>query len=425
MNAIETLEMASTSQHERELTITVASKLVSQEFTNAFNKIQRVASRPGFRPGKMPKNMVLNFYGAEIKQKLIEKLIEKSFEHACKEKEVIPVSQPKMEPMGEVDQEKAFTYRAIFQVKPKVEVPNYQGLKIELKRFVFDETDVDDEINSLRENQATFVEPSGRSQVGESDLVQCDSEVKIDGAINPKYSHKDYAVPMFADSVPPDLKAALMGKQVGDVAHVNYDMPTEHQDDEISGKNCEMILTIRSFKERVLPALDDEFAKDLSDKFSSLLDIKESIRLRFNITTKRRDEYFKQDAITKALIEHNPVDVPPALVERMAMSLINRELEAMGEKVASELVKNHWQEVWQSVQDRALFRVKAELLFEELINVLDVKTTDDEVAKRVDKIKNINKEDAKYSIQVEKLLSAIESQADITVVEEPLFKKGS
>src|SRR5690606_7613516 len=103
---------------------------------------------------------------------------------------------------------------------------------------------------------------------------------------------------------------------------------------------CDMHLTITSFKERVLPTINDDFAKDLSDKFTTLEDLKDSVRLRFNITVKRRDEYYRQDAITKALVQHNPFDVPPALIEKMALTLINRELEAMGQKVAEDLVKN-------------------------------------------------------------------------------------
>lgn len=419
----EKLQITKTSDHERELIITVPTEVVVKEFNAALNRVQREAKRPGFRQGKMPKPMVLSFYGSEIRKNLMDSLIEKSFKPACEEKDVVPVSQPKMEPVGSFDQEKAFTYKAIFQVKPKIETPTFVGLNIELKKFIFDEADVNDELNSLREHMATF-KSVDRLAIGESDLVQCDSEVKVDGVLNPQYSHKDYSVPLFAENVPADLRAALVGKGVGELASVMYDMPSDHQDEAISGKKCEMILTIKSFKERVLPELNDEFAKDLSEKFSTLEEVKESIRLRFSITAKRRNEYFKQDAITKALIEKNPLDVPPALIERASMSLINREIEAMGEKDAQEMVKNHWQELWQSVQERAVLRVKAELLFESLINSLNIKANDEEIAERLKKLKDSNKEDVAYSIQVEKLMILIEKEANITIVEEPIYKKG-
>lgn len=422
--SFETVQLTKPSEHERELTITVPQSLVNQEFNQTLTAVQRVAKRPGFRPGKMPKNMVLNFYGNEIKQKLVEKLFEKSFDNACKDQALVPVSQPRLEPVSDVDHSKAFTYRAIFQVKPTIDNPSYQGLDVAIKQFTFEESDVDDEINHVRESMATFIEPAGRSEVHDGDLVSCTSITSIDGVVNPDYTHDDYAVPLFAENIPADLKAQLLGKKVGDTATVSYQLPSEHQDNEISGKNCEMQLTIKSIKERVLPALDDNLAKDLSEKFASLDELKESIRLRFSITAKRRNEYYKQDAITRALIEKNPVDVPPALIERMAMSLINRELETMGEKAAAELVKNHWQEVWDSVQERARFRVKAELLFEVLIQALAIAVSEEEIAAKMASLKNISKEDARYSIQVEKLLNIIELAANVTLQPEPLFKKG-
>lgn len=424
MNAIKRVDLTSTSEHERELTVTVEGDVVGKEFVHAVNNVQRVATRPGFRPGKMPRTMVMSYYGAEIKQKLMEKLIEKSFDVACKEKEIVPVSKPTLEPVGEILQDQPFTYRAIFQVKPKLEISNYKGLGIELKKFIFSESDIDDEIRSLQESMATFVEPADREVIGLNDLVQCDSVVKIAGIEMPNYSHQDYGVPLFAENVPADLKEALVGKKVGDKAQVKYTMPSDHQDATISGQECEMFLTITSFKERVLPAINDDLAKDLSEKFTSLEDLRESIRLRFTITVKRRDEYYKQDAITKALVLENPFDVPPALVERMALTLINRELEAMGQKVAEDLVKNHWQEMWQSVQERALFRVKVELILEALVTALDIQANPEEIQKKLDQSKDLSKDDAKYSVQVEKLLSAIEKDARVTEVLEPLFDKG-
>jgi FKBP-type peptidyl-prolyl cis-trans isomerase (trigger factor) len=107
------------------------------------------------------------------------------------------------------------------------------------------------------------------------------------------------------------------------------------------------------------------------------------------------------------------------------MSMINRELETMQEKVAEDVVKNHWQELWRSVEARATFRVKAELLLEELIKKMSVVASDEEISERVKKMKEISRDDALYTIQVEKILNVIEKSSTATVVEEPLFKKGN
>lgn len=415
------IEITSKSQHERELTITVEKDIVEQQFNKTLNKIQKTASRPGFRPGKMPKNMVLNFYGQEIKSELLQNLIESTLDNACEKNNLIPVSKPSLEPIGQIKWDEPFTYKAIFQVKPQIEDPKFKELNLEIKEFSFTDKDIEQELENLRENQATFVEPKDRDVITPTDMVGCDSVVKVDGEINENYSHKDYSVPLFAENVPQDLRDALVGKKIGDIASVNYTMPEDHQDEAIKGKTCEMVLTITSIKERVLPKLDDDFAKDLSDKFNSLDELKESVRMRFNITVKRRNEFFKQDAITKALVENNSLEVPPALVERTAMSLLNRELESVPEATAKDMVQKHWKELWDSVQERAVFRTKAELLLESVIKISDIKVSEEEIDARVKKIEKTTKEDAEYSIGVEKVLKLIEENATVKMINEPLF----
>lgn len=425
MNGIESLELNTVSTHERELVIKLNQSFVGEEFSSTVNNVQRNASHKGFRPGKMPKNMVMSFYGKEIKEKLIEKLVEKSFDFACKEKELIPVSKPKLEPMGALEQDKSFTYRASFQIKPKVSVPLYKGLAVDIKKFTYEEQDIDQELADLQQSMATFVTPTDRLAIGGCDLVECVSIVKVDGEVSPAYSDKNYSIPLFAENVPEDLKTALLNKKIDDEAVVNYTMPQEHQDPAIAGKLCEMHLTIKSFKERVLPKLDDDFAKDVSDKFKSLADLRESVKLRLDIAVRRRDQYFKENALTKALVMNNPLEVPPALVERMSLSLINRELETLEPKTADNLVKNHWQELWQSVQERALFRTQAELLIEALIQDLKIPVSDEEIASKIRLIKDMSRDDAIYAVQVEKALSIIEKEATISVTSEPLVQQGN
>lgn len=422
MNRFEHLKVDITSLHERELIVTVPKEMVKSEFQSALKKVQRVAKRPGFRPGKMPESMVWQFFGGDIKKETISNLVDASFDDACKHESLIPVSKPALTPVAEPEMGKPFIYKAAFQVKPKVEVTHYQGLAVEFKNFTFSEEDVQHEIENLADSHATFKEPEHRDSIESKDLVSCHTHVSIDGVPSEEYSHKDYSVPLFADNVPEDLKNALMGKKVGEEAVVKYTMPADHQDETLKGKECEMVLHIESFKERILPVLDDEFAKDVSEAFKSLDELKESIRTRFTIMAKRRNEYYRQEALTRALVEKNPLEIPSALVERMAISLINREMSNMQKDVAERLVKDHWQEVWKSVQVRAEFRVKTELLFEELIKTFDIKISEEDVAKRVSEVDKLSKEDAEYSIKVEKLLHAIEACAKVTRVDEALFK---
>jgi|GEM_PF-1820951 len=422
MNEIESIQLNATSLHERELTVTVPSKLVGQEFSKTLNSVQRVSHHKGFRPGKMPKDMVMSIYGAEVKEKLIQKLIKDSFDFACKKEDIIPVSRPQWEPVGGIEQDKPFTYRAVFQVKPKVAPPTYKGLAIEFKKVIFNENDVLQEIVDLQEGMATFVTPAERKEIGDGDLVECKSIVSIDGVVYPQYSQDDYAIPMYADYIPADVKATMRGKGISDVVSIAHTMPSHIEDQDIAGKPCEMTLTILSFKERILPKMDDELAKDISDRFTTLDELKDTIRQRFTLTARHREEGLRQEAILKALVEKNALEVPEALVEQMTLTLINQELKALEKHVAAELLNKHLHELWPVMKERALFRVKANLLTEALVKDLEIDATDEEVAQRVKRKDKLTNEEAAYIIKIDKVLGAIEKDAIVTVVEEPFFK---
>lgn len=413
------------SEHDRELIITVPPEVVAKEYSVALKKYQQKASRPGFRPGKMPEAMVKQLFGAEIKSQLLEKLIEQSFQNACKENNITPVSQAKTELVKDFQLNEELAYKAIFQVKPEVNIKNYEGLNIELKNIIFNQDDINDELQSIRESQAFFVSPQGRDEVGEFDTVECDSEVLIEGILNPDYCHNDYSVPLFASNVPPDLKAALIGKKVGDVGSVMYTMPEDHQDEVIKGKQCEMRLRIKSFKERILPELNDDFAKDLSDKFQSLAEVKESIELRLSITANRRRDYYNQNALVKALVDNNPVEVPSAMVDRATYSLIERQLQTMDKENAEKFARDHFHEMWESFRPKASQKVHADLILEALIEKLELKASEEDINYRVQNTKDLEPEDAKWMIEVEKALDAVKKVSHITVVDEALFPKGS
>lgn len=412
------------SEHDRELIITVAPEVIAKEYNVALKKYQQKASRPGFRPGKMPEAMVKQLFGAEIKSQLLEKLIEQSFQEACKENNITPVSQAKTELVKDFQLNEELAYKAFFQVKPEVIVKNYEGLNIELKNIIFNQDDINDELQAIREGQAIFVGPEGRDEVGEFDTVECDSEVLIEGVLNPNYCHNDYSLPLFASNVPADLKAALIGKKVGEVGSVMYTMPEDDQDEVIKGKQCEMRLTIKSFKERVLPELNDDFAKDLSDKFQSLDELKESIELRLSIIANRRRDYYNRSALIKALVDNNPIEIPSAMIDRATYSLIERQLQTMNKHSAEKFAREHFHEMWKSFRPKATQKVQADLILEALIEKLGIRASEEDINYRVQNTKDLEPEDAKWMIEVEKTLDAVKKLSHITTVDEALFPKG-
>ena len=438
MNALENFSISEKSEHERELTITVPADIVSKEFGLLLKKVQQSASKPGFRPGKLPTHMVKNLYQQKISQEVIENLIDKTLSPACKEGNLIPVSKPRFEPVGEFSETQAFTYKATFQVKPKLDIKNYENLSIETTNFTFDESDIDHEISMLRENYATFMLPKDRTEVCDSDLVGGALTMQIDGEFNDEFNNPDYSIALYNKDLPAHMKAALLGKAIGDEVIMDYEFPSNHHHEHTEScsheheekRMAKMFFTIKSLKERVLPNIDDEFAKDLSDKFTTLEQLKDTIRTKLSMNKKQNDFLQKKYAITNALINANPFNVPPALLETVAMSIVNEMINHESSKKLSKnqiesVLKDNWHEIWPLAQERALFQTKSELIYENLIEKLAIDFDKEALGKLVKNNSKINLKDAEFSAKVDNLLKLIEEKSQISVVDKSLLNKGN
>lgn len=418
MSQIENLSLNQTSEHERELTITVKKEFVEQKFNSMLKDLQKKATRPGFRPGKVPFSMVKEMFQHKIVPDLMEKLVKDTLALACEEQNLTPVSRPVYEPVGDFSHDNSFTYKAIFQVRPQLDVQNFENLSIELIEHTFEDKDVDQEIENLREYHATFVAPSDRVIVGPNDLVVCDTSLKVDGEIHKKYSHENYELGMFHPALPEHLKV-LVGKNIGDTVEI------EHKEDlgipEIKDKQCFLVITVKQIKERILPNLDDEFAKDISAKFNTLQELRDSLVAQFNITKKRRDQYSKKSAITKTLMEQNDFSVPEGLIEQVAVSLINEEAKKMPKEQRDKILKDHWNEIWESNKKQAEHIAKSELIYENLITKLSIDASEDEIDDIIKLNKSLSREDAKFNVKINKLMDYVASKSNITKTQKSLF----
>lgn len=421
MNSIESISLSNPSEHEQEITITISSHGVVEEYEKALQSVCQNASRPGFRKGKMPKNMVENLYLNQIKKLSVERLVDKSLKKALNDKSIHPLSQPILKESDDLTLEKPFTFKVSFEVKPPVKIVKFKNFNLSIAKFSFDEGDVEQELEQIRDSFATFKEPIERNFIGENDLVFAKSEVKIDDVFDKSYSQKENRIPMFAKDVPENIKAALLGKKMGETVIVPHQLPKNNEEEQ-NNKSCELFFTILSIKEKILPKLDDDFAKDFSSEFSSLEDLKESIRKRFKLSLARRNEFYEKEAITKALIEANPVDAPSMLIEKATISLIKKELERFDKKTADKIIKESLDKLWKSYEPRAIINIKAELLYEELINKLNITASEEKVKDILKSYKDISKEDAVYSVQVGELINIIKNESHITYIDESINK---
>jgi len=425
VNMLKAIEISQTSKHDCELTITVENSTVCEEYERTLNRVQSFASRPGFRKGKMPKNMVENFYNKQIKEELIDKLIDKSFEMACKKESLTPISRPKLSVVNEPDRKNPFTYKAAFQIKPSIENIEYSGLSINLKKVIISDKDIDLELKELQKDHAMYVDPQ-RDTIGENDMVYANEVSKIGENIFEEDLKDEQLFPLFDPMVPKAVREIFLGKKAGDNLLIDDSLFDQGTQSDPDTKKNESLLRINSFKERRLPNLDDEFAKDISDKFANLAELKSVLNENLSELAESRNVILRENAILDALVLKNPISVPSSMVDNKAWSLINDLfLKGLSKEEAKASLKNHYEKMRKIVDERASNYVKAQLLFEHLIEKLAISVTDEKVSELLKKNPKIGREDALFSLQVKELINIIEKQGNITIVEEPLVNENA
>jgi trigger factor len=417
VNMIQNLTISNKSEHERALDVTLSGEFVESEYMKELKAVQRTAARPGFRAGKVPLSIVMSAYDAHIKKRLLENLIEKSLQHACKENDLIPVSTPEFENLADLDVKGPFNFRAVFQVRPKVEVLHYENLAIEIPKGAVSDKDIDAQLEILREQHGKFVEPTDGRAITARDLVQTECTVALKGEIKKENCQPDFAIPLFAEGIEAKFVDALVGKNVGDIVKLTHVMPSDHKDPELREQECDLTLEVKSFKERILPTLDDDFAKDLSTELTSLDALKKVIATQLQYSLERRNEFSRRNAITKALVEQNPISIPRAMIEQAAKALIKRELAQMPADQSKALVHDHWPQMWKAAVEQAEFRAHSDLIFEYLIEKLAIVADPKTVAVMMRQGKNVDREDAIYSAQLAALFDWLEKANAITHTE--------
>lgn len=425
MNMIESHSIRNKSEHEKELDITLAKDYIEAEYAKYLRQAQRDAVLPGFRQGKVPLDMVKKNYGGRIKKAVFDEIIEQSIGQVCLDNQLVPVSKPHFEMDNEFQLDQPFHYKVSFEVRPTIEVKAYENLEITVPKYAFNEEDIDKELERLRKRFARYVEPEIARAVTAQDLVLVNPKVSQNGQVIEGALAEEISIPLFNDEVLDTFKTALIGKNIGEVATINHVMPEDHPIETIRGQECEIEFTITGLKERVLPTLDDEFAKDLSQNLGSLDDLKKVITTKFESMVVERNEYACREAVAEALVLNNTFSVPNGMVEIAARNLVRQELESYSKEEAKEIMSTQGESLWNDALAMAPNRLRIELIYDRLINVLNIEADTMKVSNLIRRNKKLSREDATYTVKINALYDWLMAQNRITFVDKRLMEENT
>lgn len=324
-----------TSGCTRELRVEVEAETIQTEVDGLYAKIGKEAVLPGFRKGKAPMNIVKHKYAGHVKEEILRDVLPKYFREAVTNEKIEPIAQPRITEYT-FEEGAPMRFVAVVEIKPEITLQNYKGLKLKKAKTDVMDADVDKALEDLREHGASFVPVEDRS-VLDQDMVLLDFEGKIDGKTFEGGKAIRYPVVVGQGSVLKDFENALIGMKKDETKTFPVAFPADYQQTQLAGKTAQFTATVRDIKKKVLPVLDDAFAKD-TFQCETLAELRSKIKEDLQMRREAESRGKLVDQLAEELIKLHPFDAPATLIEmehqRLARQAVDR-LRQQGADVAT------------------------------------------------------------------------------------------
>ncbi len=308
----------SVSGTEKKIRVEVPADEVSKRIEEGYVEVRKVAPLRGFRKGKAPMSMVKRVFRESVESDVAEHLVKESLADAIRQNDLKVLSMPKIDgaPLKEGEQ---FVFTATVEVVPEIAPDGYKGIPVVREKAEVGDADVDGAVEKLRESFARYHAVEGRG-AAEGDLVEFGFVASEGGAVVEK---SDTATAMIGGGLPfgKDFEAAVTGMSAGQEKTVEVAFPEQFPNRKYAGKTVSFAVKATAVREKRLPEVDDEFAKNFTD-ISGLADLREKMRERLRHEAEERSRLRAEEDVRKGLVERISFDVPRTLVDRQVISMM-------------------------------------------------------------------------------------------------------
>jgi len=368
------------SSVKKKLHIQVAPDTIAQEMVKAVADAAKKAKIPGFRPGKAPKAVVERHYAAEIETEVMNKLITDSYLQALQEHNLNPVDVPSITNISPFDKAAPLNYTAVVEVRPNIELGVYDGIEVKEESVAVSDEELNQTIDRLRDMYAQLEVVEDRP-LEKNDTAIIDFEGSRDGKTIEGAKAADYMLSLGSDSLIPGFEEQLVGMKRGETRTLNVTFPADYSNKELAGKDAQFVVSLKEIKKKVLPELNDEFAKDIGNN-KSVDELKEGIKKDIEIRKKNELASSQREALLSKLLDAHTFDVPGGMVER--------ELQSMARSQATRLARRgvdvnsfDYAKFREENKDLAEKRVKGILLLDVIAEKEKLDVTDDDVSSAI------------------------------------------
>jgi trigger factor len=362
------------------LTFEVEPERVQAEIDARARELARKVKLPGFRPGKVPLEVVKKRFHGEILGEAAEAIVNKVVFDEIDGRGLKPLAPPKVEEV-KLDEGQPMTFKAVFETLPLVELPDWKGLRVSVKGPKVEEADVDREIDRLREEAARYDPVDEARATVKGDYVLVDLAWKpVDGGKGGR--DENALIEIGNEGNHPGMNAGLEGMSAGETREIEV---TWGQDaaPSIAGKTVRYTVTLKGLKKKVVPAADDEFAKDLGE-FDSLAALRDKLRAQLQAAEERRADRDTKGALVQALVAKADFEVPEALVERHMSARTENLVRGLAyQGIDPRKVGVDWREYRESTREDSVKAARADVLLDEIARREGVSALESEVEAEV------------------------------------------
>ena len=300
---------ASTSL-ERRVTVTVPAEKIDSAVDKKVQETAKTIRLDGFRKGKVPTKVVKKRYGASIRQEVLGDVIQSSYFEALQEAKINPAGMPEIEPKEDAG-EGDFSYVAVVEVYPEIDLADASGLNIERQAGTITDTDVDNMIEMLRKQQSEWNEVARAAADG--DQVNIDFKGFVDGEAFDGGEAAGHDLVIGSGSMIPGFEDGITGMSAGEEKDISVTFPEDYQAEHLAGKEATFKITAHKVSESILPELNEEFYAKFSPKGKTEDDFKSEIRTNMEREMTQALKGKLKNAVLDAYVELNEFDVPKAL----------------------------------------------------------------------------------------------------------------
>ena len=382
----------------------------------AYKKNVGSISVPGFRKGKAPKHIIEKMYGKGVfYDEALNEIVNPAFADAIKGQDFKMVSQPEFDVVS-IDDD-GVTFKAKFYVKPEVEITDYIGIPVTKTVREASDEDADNEISDTQKRNSRQVEVTDRA-AQDGDIVVIDFDGYVDGKPFEGGKAEKYNLTLGSGQFIPGFEEQIVGKNIGDEFDVNVTFPAEYHAAELAGKPAVFKIKLHEIKFNELPALDDEFAKDVSE-FDTFAEYKADVKAKIQDRYNKQADGEVEEQLIGALIEKLKAEIPEPMyvaeTENFVRDFDGRlRMQGLDLKTYFKYTGLDLDALRKQMRPQAERQVKTRLALEKIVELDGIKPTDEEIAAEYDRIAKA------YNMELDKVKEMVDEAA---IAEDVAVKK--